>query len=76
MGVRRSVVTPSGTGSGWKNTGPDGKATNHQTQEKAIERGKNALGPKGGEVTIAGRDGRFREGITVKPANDPYPPKG
>jgi hypothetical protein len=76
MAVRRSVVTPRGTGKGWKATGPGGKTTNHKTQANAISGGKRNLRPKGGEVTIAGRDGKFREGITVKPAKDPFPPKG
>lgn len=29
----------------------------------------------GGEVTIGGRDGRFRDSDTVAPGNDPFPPK-
>lgn len=76
MAVRRSTVTPSGTGSEWKTTNPDGSTSQHRTQERAIESGRDALGPKGGEVTIAGRDGKFREGITVPPGRDPFPPKG
>lgn len=75
-GPRRSTVTPSGSGSGWKTTGPGGKVTKSPTQQQAIQKGRDALGPKGGEVTIAGKDGKFREGITIPPGNDPYPPKG
>jgi hypothetical protein len=76
MAVRRAVVSPSGTGKGWKSTGPGVKTTQHKTQANAVKGGKKNLGPKGGEVTIAGRDGKFREGLTVKPAKDPFPPKG
>jgi hypothetical protein len=30
----------------------------------------------GGELTIKGVNGRFRDKDTVTPGNDPYPPKG
>jgi hypothetical protein len=46
---RRTVVGPSGTGKGWKTTGPGGKTTKHKTQESAIDQGRKSLGPKGGE---------------------------
>jgi hypothetical protein len=76
MATRRAVVGPSGMGKGWKVTGPGGKTSNHKTQGHAIEQGHKAVGPKGGEVSIQGRNGKFREGLTIKPGNDPYPPKG
>lgn len=67
---------PSGTGKGWKTTGPGGQTTKHKTQESAIDQGRKNLGPKGGEISIQGEDGKFREGLTIKPAKDPFPPKG
>jgi hypothetical protein len=76
VGARRAVVGPSGSGKGWKVTGPGPKASNHKTQQNAINQGRKNVGPKGGEVTIQGRNGKFREGLTIKPGNDPYPPKG
>jgi hypothetical protein len=75
-GTRRVVVGPSGTGKGWKSTGPGGKTSSHKTQANAIKQGRKSLGPKGGEVSIQRRNGKFREGLTIKPAKDPYPPKG
>jgi hypothetical protein len=76
VAVRRAVVGPSGSGKGWKVTGPGGKTSNHKTQANAIHQGKKNVGAKGGEVSIQGRDGKFREGLTVRPGNDPFPPKG
>ena len=65
---------------------PDGwavKASNaerassvHATQREAEIRAKEIVsGLGGGEVTIQGRDGRFRDSDTVPPGNDPSPPK-
>lgn len=75
MGARRAVVGPSGSGKGWKVTGPGG-TSHHRTQENAIGAARKNLGPKGGEVSIQSRKGPFREGLTIKPANDPFPPRG
>jgi hypothetical protein len=39
--------------------------------------GRRYLGNEGGgELVTQGRDGRFRDKDTVRPGNDPYPPKG
>lgn len=74
---RRIVVkNPEG---GWDVKAPGAKrSSSHQdTQEKAIERAKEIVANSGGgEVTIQDRNNKFREGITVAPANDPYPPEG
>jgi hypothetical protein len=75
VGARRAVVGPSGSGKGWKVTGPGG-TSHHRTQGNAIKQAPKNLGPKGGEVTIQRENGRIREGRTVSPARDPYPPKG
>lgn len=48
-----------------------------ETQAEATQDAKRMLGNQGGgEVTIQGRDGKFRNKDTVKPGHDPYPPKG
>ncbi|MCY4556465.1 MAG: DUF2188 domain-containing protein [Chloroflexi bacterium] len=49
----------------------------HRTQQEAIDAAKQIVANQGGgEVRVHGVDGRIREGITVKPGNDPYPPPG
>lgn len=66
---------------------PDGKWGNkrndasrdgsvHDTQREADQAARDMLGRQGGgEVTTQGRDGRFRSKDTVKPGNDPNPPR-
>lgn len=63
----------------WANKRNDAsRATSlHPTQREATKAAKENLANQGGgEVTIKGMDGRFRAKDTVKPGNDPYPPKG
>jgi hypothetical protein len=67
---------------------PDGKWGNrrngnerdtsvHDTQRDTIDAAKDDLRRQGGgDVTIQGRDGKFRDKDTVPPAKDPFPPKG
>ncbi len=46
------------------------------TQREAEAYAKTVVGNQGGgEVTIQGRDGRFRDSDTVAPGNDPFPPR-
>ena len=48
----------------------------HKTQrnaERAAKRTVKNLG--GGEVTIQGKDGMWRDSDTVPPGNDPFPPR-
>lgn len=46
------------------------------TQQQAIARGREILtNNRGGELVIHGRDGRIRDSDTVKPGNDPFPPR-
>jgi hypothetical protein len=64
---------------GWANKRNDASrpATVRPTQAAAeadAKRMTHAAG--GGEVTVQGRDGKFRNKDTVAPAKDPYPPKG
>lgn len=48
----------------------------HNTQQAAAQEAKQNLGNQGGgELTIQGRDGRFRSKDTIKPGKDPFPPR-
>jgi len=67
---------PDGT---WSNKRNDAsKASSlHSTQKEAIEASRAMLKRQGGgEMTIQGKDNKFRSKDTVAPGNDPYPPKG
>lgn len=48
----------------------------HDTQADAINAARQNLQKQGGgELTTKGLDGRFRSKDTIKPGNDPNPPK-
>ena len=67
---------PDGTWANKRNDASKAKSI-HQTQSEAIKAAKeNLRNQGGGEVTIQGVNGRFRAKDTVRPGNDPYPPKG
>jgi len=64
---------------GWGNlrNGNERDTSVHPTQRDAIDAAKQDVARQGGgEVTIQGRDGKFRDKDTVPPGNDPHPPKG
>jgi hypothetical protein len=74
---RRHVV-PNANG-GWDVKAPDSKkASAHtNTQADAIQRAKTIVKNQGGgEVRIHDKKGQIRDSDTVRPGNDPYPPKG
>lgn len=51
-------------------------SSRHDTQTEAIDRAREIVGNLGGgEVTIQGRNGRFRDSDTVPFGNDPNPPR-
>lgn len=51
-------------------------ASTHDTQKGAIDSARQTLQNQGGgELTIKGRNGRIRSKDTIKPGNDPNPPK-
>ncbi len=59
-----------------KRNDADKASSVHSTQKEAENAAKEMLRNQGGgEVTIQGENGRFRDKDTVKPGNDPYPPK-
>ena len=66
---------PDGT---WENKRNDAsKASSlHDTQREAKRAAKGMLkNSGGGELTTKGRDGKIRSKDTIKPGNDPHPPK-
>ena len=63
----------------WANQRIDaGRASSvHETQRAAIDAARgNLRNQGGGEVTIQGRDGRFRDKDTIAPGHDSFPPRG
>lgn len=62
----------------WVNKRQDAEKASslHRTQKEAAKAANNMLKNQGGgELTISGKDGKFRSKDTVKPGNDPCPPK-
>lgn len=73
---RRHVV-PSKDG-GWDVRAPGAKrvSAHETTQAGAERRAKEIVGNAGGgEVVIHGRNGQVRDSDTVRPGNDPMPPR-
>ena len=63
----------------WSNKRNDASrsSSNHSTQQAAIDAAREMLGNQGGgEISIQGQNGKIRDKITIKPGNDPFPPKG
>lgn len=64
---------------GWDVKGPKAsRSSRHfRTQAEAQQRAKQIVGNRsgGGEVRIQGRDGKWRDSDTVRPGNDPFPPR-
>lgn len=72
---RHVVPNPAG---GWDVKAPGaGRASAHtDTQADAQGRARDIVSNLGGgEVVTHGRDGRIRDSDTVKPGNDPFPPR-
>lgn len=73
---RRHVV-PNSEG-GWDIKAPGAKRSsgNFKRQREAESRAKEIVARAGGgEVTIHDRKGKIRDSDTVKPGNDPNPPR-
>ena len=74
MGNRAQHVVPNGAKWSIRKAGSS-KATNtFDTQEEAIEKGREFARNQGTELFIHGRNGRIRERDSY--GNDPVPPKG
>ena len=72
---RHVVPNPEG---GWdvKKPGASRSSSHHDTQREAESRAKEIVSNAGGgEVRIHDRTGKIRDSDTVKPGNDPNPPK-
>ncbi len=66
------------SGTGWANMrmGAERSEGIYPTQGEAIRAARENLRKAGGgELTIQGRDGRFRDKNTIAPGNDPFPPR-
>lgn len=77
MAANRRIVGPHRDG-GWQVIAPDAEraSSRHEKQADAIDRAREILsGDGGGELTIQNRRGRIRDSDTVRPGNDPNPPK-
>jgi len=62
----------------WTNKRNDaGKASSlHDTQQNATNSARSMLNNQGGgELTTSGRNGKFNSKDTMKPGNDPCPPR-
>lgn len=71
---RNQHVVPTEGGWAVKRAGSSKATKVFQTQQEAIERGREIARNQRSELLIHGRDGRIREKNTYGP--DPYPPKG
>lgn len=73
---RHVVPRPEG---GWRVEQADAQRSsgNFETQKAAIDRAREIISNAGGgELITHGTDGRIRAKDTIKPGNDPYPPRG
>ncbi|PVB26549.1 DUF2188 domain-containing protein [Mycobacteroides abscessus] len=72
-------VVPNADGKSWDIKKGDAQRSsgNFERQSDAIKRAGEIVGNLGGgEVVIQNKGGKIREKNTIKPGNDPYPPKG
>jgi photosystem II stability/assembly factor-like uncharacterized protein len=70
-------VSPDGDE--WKVQDPDASraSSRHGTQGEAIDAARNYLDNQGGgELVVQGRGGQIRQKDTIRPARDPFPPRG
>ena len=69
-------VVPAGPNK-WavKEPGKDAPRSTHHTQGAAERAAKKDLGTAGGNVIIHRPDGTFRDGDTIAPARDLFPPR-
>ncbi len=77
MASKGRHVVPNASG-GWavRKPGADRASAVTKTQGQAEKAAKRMVSNEGGgEVRIHGRDGKIRDSDTVKPGNDPNPPK-
>jgi photosystem II stability/assembly factor-like uncharacterized protein len=71
-------VSPDGD-DGWKvqNPGASRASSRHGTQGEAIDAARGYLENQGGgELVVQGQGGQIRQKDTIRPASDPFPPRG
>ena len=76
MAKNDRYVVRQGTDWAVKKAGAERASSVHSTQRHAEQAAKvtvRNLG--GGEVRIQGENGRWRDSDTVRPGNDPFPPR-
>ena len=80
MSSKSRHVTPRNGGkNGWNVRKPNAKRASsvHSTQSNAIDAARTSLGKSGGgELVVHDRQGQIRQKNTIKPAKDPFPPRG
>ena len=77
MGATRRIVQQREDGR-WEVKAPraDRAGAVTDTQAAAIDRARSILSNDGGgELTIKGQNGKIRDSDTVRPGNDPNPPR-
>ena len=78
MSKRQDRTVYKGPDGEWKNKRNDASrpARSYKTQREAIQGAKRMLQNQGGgELTTKGRDGKIRSKDTIRPGNDPFPPR-
>ena len=71
---KNQYVVRAGNNWGVRGEGNTRLTERFDTQQAAIERGREIARNQGAELRIQGRDTRFRESWSY--GNDPFPPKG
>lgn len=74
MPKRDQHVVPHKDGWAVRGAGSRRASSVHDTQQQAIDAGRQAARNQGSELYIHGRDGRIRERDSH--GHDPHPPKG
>jgi hypothetical protein len=74
MSRRNQHVVPHEDGWAVRGAGSQRASSVHQTQQDAIEAGREVARNQGSELFVHGRDGRIRERDSH--GGDPFPPRG
>lgn len=74
MAGKNQYVVRNGNGWGVRGEGNSRLTGSFETQQAAIERGRDIARSQGSELRIQNSQGKFREAWSY--GNDPFPPKG
>lgn len=78
MSKKQDRMVFRGSDNLWHNKRNDASraSSTHKTQKEALDSARRMLGNQGGgELTLKGVNGKIRSKDTIKPGNDPFPPK-